>query len=118
GPRRGREHRGAQLGPRVRRRRGDHDRTDVAPAPRARPGVLRTAVRHAPPGRAPSGTTRRHTRELRVRRRRRTSQTGCLRRSVIMEEPLRTFIPVAGHDWLLALYDPLRKWMVGESLPR
>ena len=35
-----------------------------------------------------------------------------------MEETLRTFIPAAGHDWLLPLYDPFCKWMGGESLHR
>lgn len=30
-----------------------------------------------------------------------------------MSETHRTYIPAAGHDWLLPLYDPLQKWLLG-----
>jgi len=30
-----------------------------------------------------------------------------------MAETHRTYIPAAGHDWLLPLYDPIQKWLLG-----
>lgn len=35
-----------------------------------------------------------------------------------MEKAQRTFIPAAGHDWLLPLYDPLNRLIGGDSLKR
>jgi len=35
-----------------------------------------------------------------------------------MPTPQRTFVPAAGHDWLLPLYDPFVKLMGGESAHR
>jgi SAM-dependent methyltransferase len=32
-----------------------------------------------------------------------------------MKQIRRTYIPAAGHDWLLPLYDPLLRWLGGES---
>jgi ubiquinone/menaquinone biosynthesis C-methylase UbiE len=32
-----------------------------------------------------------------------------------MKQVRRTYIPAAGHDWLLPLYDPLLRWLGGES---
>ena len=33
-------------------------------------------------------------------------------------EPRRTYIPAAGHDWFLPLYDPLMKALGGDSARR
>jgi ubiquinone/menaquinone biosynthesis C-methylase UbiE len=33
-----------------------------------------------------------------------------------MGDTQRSFIPAAGHDWLLPLYDPLSRWLVGEAI--
>ena len=30
----------------------------------------------------------------------------------------RSYIPAAGYDWLLPLYDPLHRWLVGEGVMR
>ena len=32
-----------------------------------------------------------------------------------MEEKKRSYIPAAGHDWLLPLYDPLQRWLLREE---
>src|SRR5262249_42657149 len=57
GPGRRGERRGAEFGPRLRRRRGGDDRADGAVAAGADPGVPRAAVRHAASGRAVPGTS-------------------------------------------------------------
>lgn len=35
-----------------------------------------------------------------------------------MPEGQRTYVPAAGHDWLLPLYDPFVKWLGGEASHR
>jgi ubiquinone/menaquinone biosynthesis C-methylase UbiE len=35
-----------------------------------------------------------------------------------MSDTHRTYIPAAGHDWLLPLYDPLQKWLLGDAAYR
>jgi ubiquinone/menaquinone biosynthesis C-methylase UbiE len=40
------------------------------------------------------------------------------RRSPTVEEPQKTYLPAAGHDWLLPLYDPLQKLLGFESIHR
>ncbi len=40
------------------------------------------------------------------------------RRNATMEEPRKTYLPAAGHDWLLPLYDPVLKLLGFESIHR
>ena len=40
------------------------------------------------------------------------------RRSAIMEEPRKTYLPGMGHDWLLPLYDPLQRLLGFETIHR
>ncbi len=35
-----------------------------------------------------------------------------------MGDTHRSYIPAAGHDWLLPLYDPLQRWLVREGVKR
>jgi ubiquinone/menaquinone biosynthesis C-methylase UbiE len=35
-----------------------------------------------------------------------------------MSEPARSFVPAAGHDWLLPLYDPLQRLLGGDAARR
>lgn len=35
-----------------------------------------------------------------------------------MGDTHRSYIPAAGHDWLLPLYDPLQRWLIGEGVKR
>ncbi len=35
-----------------------------------------------------------------------------------MGDTHRSYIPAAGYDWLLPLYDPLKRWLIGEGLTR
>ena len=40
------------------------------------------------------------------------------RRSAIMEESRKTYLPGMGHDWLLPLYDPLQRLLGFEPIHR
>jgi ubiquinone/menaquinone biosynthesis C-methylase UbiE len=37
---------------------------------------------------------------------------------VTAHDPGRAYVPAAGHDWLLPLYDPLQRWLGGEAAHR